>query len=197
MKQEERVKRSTQRILQHAFMEFSSRGYADSSVNTICATGNISKGTLYHYFPDKDTLYLTCVRQCFENLLAFLSSHYEPDHMSAEDYFRLRLSFFQQYPYYPGILFDVSAYPQRHLAQQLHEIRQPFDAFNISCMRTILSRHTLAPGLYMDDAIQLFRSFLDFFGFYLRDPKTARQFDEDSKRMFYTLLFGIIARPEQ
>ena len=31
-------------------------GLLGASVNTICAAGKISKGLLYHYYADKDTL---------------------------------------------------------------------------------------------------------------------------------------------
>ena len=42
-------------------MEFSSQGYGGSSINTICAAQNLSKGIVYHYFATKDALYLACM----------------------------------------------------------------------------------------------------------------------------------------
>ncbi|MEG1845251.1 MAG: TetR/AcrR family transcriptional regulator, partial [Clostridia bacterium] len=43
------------------------------SVNTICTAGDISKGILYHYFRDKDELYLACVQELFDRLTEYLT----------------------------------------------------------------------------------------------------------------------------
>ena len=56
MKQEERSQKSRAHFLEYAFAEFARQGYLGASVNTICAAGKISKGLLYHYYADKDTL---------------------------------------------------------------------------------------------------------------------------------------------
>lgn len=70
MKREEKNQISRQRILESAAKEFAEKGYGLSSINVICAEGDISKGILYHYFKDKDELYLTCVQACFDGLTA-------------------------------------------------------------------------------------------------------------------------------
>ena len=53
MKREEKNQISRQRILESAAKEFAEKGYGLSSINVICAEGDISKGILYHYFKDK------------------------------------------------------------------------------------------------------------------------------------------------
>ena len=57
-----------------ALAEFSKQGYGASSVNTICAAQDLSKGIIYHYFKTKDDLYLACVEECFELLTQYLKS---------------------------------------------------------------------------------------------------------------------------
>ena len=74
MKREEKNQISRQRILESAAKEFAEKGYGLSSINVICAEGDISKGILYHYFKDKDELYLTCVQACFDGLTAALKA---------------------------------------------------------------------------------------------------------------------------
>ena len=44
MKQSEKNQKSRALILTHAFTEFASHGYEGSSLNQICARGNLSKG---------------------------------------------------------------------------------------------------------------------------------------------------------
>lgn len=68
MKPEEKNRKSREHILAYAFAEFAEQGYLGASVNTICAAGKIAKGLLYHYYADKDALYLSCVELYFQDL---------------------------------------------------------------------------------------------------------------------------------
>ena len=61
MKREEKNQITRRRIMDSALAEFAGKGYGASSVNTICAAQDISKGIIYHYFNTKDELYLACV----------------------------------------------------------------------------------------------------------------------------------------
>ena len=63
MKREEKNFISLQRILDTATQEFARQGYGLSSVNTICNSGGISKGILYHYFKDKDDVVAACAEE--------------------------------------------------------------------------------------------------------------------------------------
>ena len=72
MKREEKNMLSRQRILEAVLREFSQKGYEGASLNTVCAENGISKGIVYHYFKDKDELYLFCAADCFEKLTAYL-----------------------------------------------------------------------------------------------------------------------------
>ena len=74
MKRDEKNQQTRRRILDRALSEFSEKGYGGSSVNTICAVQGISKGIVYHYFENKDQLYLSCVEECFQRLTAHLSA---------------------------------------------------------------------------------------------------------------------------
>ena len=68
MNREEKNQQTRRRIMDNALAEFSKRGYGAGSVNTICASKDISKGIIYHYFKTKDELYLACVEECFQRL---------------------------------------------------------------------------------------------------------------------------------
>ena len=74
MNREEKNFRSRQKIINSAIAEFGINSYAEASLNAICKNGNISKGSIYHYFKDKDELYLVCVTECFHRLTTFLNS---------------------------------------------------------------------------------------------------------------------------
>ena len=58
MKQRERQERSKNGIIEAAFEEFAEKGYDAATMDGICLHG-ISKGMLYHYFSNKDELFMT------------------------------------------------------------------------------------------------------------------------------------------
>ena len=74
MNREEKNHQTRRRIMDSALSEFARQGYGASSVNTICASGGISKGIIYHYFKTKDDLFLACAEECFQLLTDHLKS---------------------------------------------------------------------------------------------------------------------------
>lgn len=52
------------RILQAAIEEFSDFGYDNANTNTIASKAEISVGSLYKYFKNKEDLFLTTVKHC-------------------------------------------------------------------------------------------------------------------------------------
>ncbi len=57
-------------IIKAALEEFAENGYAAASTNTITRKAGISKGLLFHYFGNKQQLYLEVLDFCMEQVLA-------------------------------------------------------------------------------------------------------------------------------
>ena len=70
MKQQERQERSRREIFQAAMEEFGAHGYDKVSMENLCTRHGISKGMMYHYYSNKDELFLLCVQDVFQNLKA-------------------------------------------------------------------------------------------------------------------------------
>ena len=108
MKREEKNALSQQRILEAAMEEFSRKGYEGASLSTVCTEKGSSKGIIYHYYRDKDALYLRCVQQCFDALTAELWQAAQvlagPVEQRLRDYFDARLRFFAGHPLELGVL---------------------------------------------------------------------------------------------
>lgn len=119
MKREEKSQKMRRKIMDSALAEFSSQGYGISSINTICAAENISKGIVYHYFATKDDLYLSCVEECFQLLTDYIRSNISKDDCPIEkhlrNYFSLRTHFFQEHPVYQRIFCEAVIAPPVHL----------------------------------------------------------------------------------
>lgn len=64
--QEERSERSRQQILDAALKLFSHRGYGATSVRDIAEEAGLSKGNVYHHFPDKETIFRALLDRYFQ-----------------------------------------------------------------------------------------------------------------------------------
>src|SRR5437660_10925167 len=65
MNQEERSERSREQILASALKLFSHRGYGATSVRDVAADAGLSKGNVYHHFPDKETIFRSLLDRYF------------------------------------------------------------------------------------------------------------------------------------
>jgi len=63
-----------QRLLESAGEVFAARGYAATGMRDLAAAAGVSTGSLYHYFPDKRTLFEQLVEQTVDADLADLES---------------------------------------------------------------------------------------------------------------------------
>ena len=198
MKQEEKNRKSREHILEYAFAEFAGQGYLGASVNTICAAGKISKGLLYHYYADKDALYLACVEACFQELTSALSGVLKAETVTPDQYFDARLTFFAQHPRHQRLFCDTVVNPPRHLLRELQQCRASFDALNETMLTAILEKETLAEGLNVSDAIAQLRILEDCVSSYLKNAgQEAQQMETHNqlcRRTFQTMLYGLIAR---
>ena len=166
MKREEKNQQTRRRILESALAEFSEQGYGASSVNTISNGEGLSKGIIYHYFPTKDDLYLACVEECFQMLTGHLQSHTNMEGQTAEErleqYFRVRLDFFEQNPQYQRIFCDAVIMPPAHLEAFIQEKKAPFDRFNIDSLNRMLEPVSLRSDLSREDVVDTFRQYQDY-----------------------------------
>lgn len=197
MKQEEKNQKSRERILEFAFAEFASQGYRGASVNHLCAAGGISKGLLYHYYADKDALYLACAEKCFGELAAALSTELDAATVTLDRYFNVRLDYFQHHPLHQRLFCDTVVNPPQHLLRQLSQSRAPFDELNETMLTAILERETLAEGITIPDAICQLRIFEDCVSSYLKTSGQEQQADRHNqlcRQTFQTMLYGLIAR---
>ncbi len=198
MKQEEKNQKSRAHILEYAFAEFAEQGYLGASVNAICAAGKISKGLLYHYYADKDALYLACVEACFQELTSALSAALDARTVTPDQYFDARLTFFAHHPRHQRLFCDAVVNPPRHLHRELEECRTPFDELNGTMLTAILEKETLAPGLSVPDAIAQLRIFEDCVSSYLKnagqEAQQAEKHNQLCRQTFQTMLYGLIAR---
>lgn len=204
MKREEKNQQTRRRILESALAEFSEQGYGASSVNTISNGDGLSKGIIYHYFPTKDDLYLACVEECFQTLTGHLQSHTNMEGQTAEErleqYFRVRLDFFEQNPQYQRIFCDAVIMPPAHLEASIQEKKAPFDRFNIDSLNRMLEPVSLRSDLSRGDVVDTFRQYQDYINARYQMTGSAkidiRDHEESCRRALRILLYGVVERKE-
>ncbi|MGM9537414.1 MAG: TetR/AcrR family transcriptional regulator [Candidatus Onthomonas sp.] len=204
MKREEKNALSRQRILSAALEEFSQKGYEGASLSTVCAEKGISKGIVYHYFRDKDEIYLMCVRTCFDQAADWLQEEMEQHSGSPEErlrcYFDARLRFFAEHPVFQGIFAGAVLNPPAHLTGQIAGCRSRFDALNISVLTALLSSRPLRAGLSIPAIVEDFRLYMDFFHSRFRTvcnqgesvEQVLRKHEERCHRQLDILLYGVL-----
>ncbi|MBU5591668.1 TetR/AcrR family transcriptional regulator [Clostridium sp. MSJ-4] len=171
MKREEKNLQSRKKILDSALREFGEKSYSQASLNIICSAGNISKGIIYHYFKDKDELFLCCVKDCFDTLVSYIEKgHFDSTDFQSymQSYLNLRYQFFRENPYYSNIFFNAVLQPPKHLTLRIKELRKDFDALNLRCCKNILNQITLRDGITEKEAIEYFSALEEMFNGYFQ-----------------------------
>lgn len=190
------------RILDGALAEFSAQGYSGSSINTICAAQNLSKGIVYHYFATKDALYLACMEECFRRLTEYVRANFSAEdgriEAQLEKYFSVRMAFFRENPVYQRLYCEAVTTPPAHLISNIRACRQDFDALNVQILEKLLGSIALRSGISTADAIETFRQYQDFINVRYQanaaNGQSLEAHEEDCQRMLSILLYGVIER---
>lgn len=202
MNQKEKSQLSKDKILNAALTEFGTKTYENASLNNICNDNGISKGLIYHYFQNKDALYLTCIATCFDALTNFINKgecHYTDFQRDMKKYIDLRHDFFNENPLYSNIFFNVVLQAPKHLKEEIKELRKDFDALNRSHYEAALGKITLRDDISKEEAMNFFFIFQEMFnGYYQQkahentDFKTLIQDHElGLSKILNIMLYGI------
>lgn len=152
MKQQERQKKSKEKILQAAITEFSASGYDKVTMENICTRHGISKGMMYHYYSGKDDLFLLCVQNMYQMMQQYLEENMaeleKKDALHAlKEFWMLRESFFGEHPPFKNIFENALLRTPPHLFQKIEEIRGPIEALNRQFLHRTIGKIELRENL--------------------------------------------------
>ena len=204
MTQKERQERSKQVIFQAALSEFGRTDFEAVTMDSICANHGISKGMMYHYYANKDELFLACAAEIFEELNDYLQSKIssltdQPVFQAMKQYFLLRETFFQTRPREKHIFENAVIYPPNHLTDRIQALRQPIREDNDRFLRQLLSRTELREGLEKERVARYLNSIYAAFWTFLKQyhprGKTAdlHSMLSETEELLNMMLFGIAA----
>lgn len=152
MKQQERQKKSKEKILQAAITEFSASGYDKVTMENICTRHGISKGMMYHYYSGKDDLFLLCVQNMYQMMQQYLEENMaeleKKDALHAlKEFWMLRESFFGEHPPFKNIFENALLRTPPHLFEKIEEIRGPIEALNRQFLHRTIEKIELRENL--------------------------------------------------
>ena len=166
MLQEERSERSRSQILDAALKLFSHHGYGATSVNDIAEEAGVSKGNVYHHFPDKETIFRALLDQYFQAMSQpdfpfnrALATGTFPDNL--EELGRAARDAVVQWRQHVALIYvDVVEFDGTHIRKFYEEMANRFDTF----LKTHHIAPQLADGLSPTSAVMLAtRIFFNYF----------------------------------
>jgi AcrR family transcriptional regulator len=170
MTQEERSEKSRQLILDAALKLFSHRGYGATSVRDIAEEAKLSKGNVYHHFPDKEAIFRGLLDRYFQAMSQpdfpfnrALASGAFPDNL--EELGRAARDTIRDYREYIALIYvDVVEFDGTHVRKFYEDMADRFDTFMKKHGLEEQLRSKLAPGLSPVSAVMLAtRIFYNYF----------------------------------
>lgn len=208
MTQKERQERSRQEIFRAAMEEFGTRGYGEVTMERICSGHGISKGMMYHYYSNKDELFLLCVADTFDALEAYIRQEsVNAEGQSAfdaiKDYFLLRERFFEGQPQRKRVFETAILHPPKHLAEQIQQLHRPIMELNRRFIEGIVARMTLRKDLdpqcvawYLESIEPVIPSVIQRF----LEKQSSRDLHamlEATRKMLDLILLGVARQPAE
>lgn len=202
MKKEEKTKRTYERIMAAAIVEFGTKSYDNASLTTLCSENQISKGLIYHNFKNKDALYLKCVEVTFHDMTVYMKRRTcKVDSMkeSIQNIFSVRQQFFEENPYYCNIFFNTVLQPPKHLLNEIHELRKEYDEFYTECFRDLMQQMNLRKGISLEAAMEYFMVFMEMYNGYFQSKSSEsndmhaliKDHEVNLSRILDIMLYGV------
>ena len=170
------------RILEAATDDFSARGLGGARINEIAERAGVNKRMLYHYFGDKDGLFLAVLEESYARLRR-RERDLELDHLPAETAMRRLVEttwdYYLKHPEFIRLLNSENMHRARHLrrSSRARDMHSPF----VEMIDQIL-RRGVQEGAFRDgiDPVELYISIAGLGYFYLSNRFTLSViFDRD------------------
>jgi AcrR family transcriptional regulator len=163
-----------ERILNAATFEFADKGLGGARVDAIAERADVNKRMLYHYFGNKEALYLAVMEQAYQGIrtaeLALELESREPVD-AVRELVRFTFCYFVEHPEFMRLLNNENLYNARYIRRstKIQELHFPL----VGYIREVLRRGE-EQGLFRRavDPVQLYISIAGLGYFYLSNAAT-------------------------
>jgi TetR/AcrR family transcriptional regulator len=166
--------RTREAILIAAQHEFAAKGLSGGRVDAIARRARANKRMIYHYFGNKDGLYLAALERVYEELRG-TERTLELAHLAPEAAIRRLVEFSFDYsrrhPELISLINNENLHSARHLrkSKKVRELHSPFVALIGDILRRGVAQGTFRPGL---DPVELYITIAALGYFYLSNNRT-------------------------
>lgn len=154
-----------EQILEAALGEFSQKGYAKASTNSIIQTAGVSKGLLFHYFGSKKLLYLSTLDRCIDYYETYFDQRIR---QMPKDVIQrvieinlIKLEIFKQRPWYHNLLLNAFLEPPEELSQEINLRQQKLSAKYMPLVIQDIDKSIFRRGIDPDRATELVLAITD------------------------------------
>ncbi len=166
--------RTSAAILAAAVKEFMEKGYSGARINEIAKRAGANKRMLYHYFGDKEALYLAVLEGAYVAIRSAESKLHLADHDPVEGIRELALftwRYFIDHPEFLSLLQTENLMKARHLKRsaRIFDLHSPL----VAVISDLLERGA-AKGVFRADAdpVKVYVSIASLGAFYLSNRYT-------------------------
>ncbi|MFE0757077.1 TetR/AcrR family transcriptional regulator [Inquilinus sp. NPDC058860] len=166
--------RTSAAILAAAVKEFMEKGYSGARINEIAKRAGANKRMLYHYFGDKEALYLAVLEGAYVAIRSAESKLHLADHDPVEGIRELALftwRYFIEHPEFLSLLQTENLMKARHLKRsaRIFDLHSPL----VAVISDLLERGA-AKGVFRADAdpVKVYVSIASLGAFYLSNRYT-------------------------
>lgn len=168
------AERTRERILSAAVAEFSEKGFDAARVDEIAARAGVNKRMLYHYFGDKDDLFLAVLERTYDDIRSREAglelSALDPE-SAMRKLIRFSFGYYRENENFIRLLNSENLHSARHLkaSRRVPEMHSPL----VAMIRDILDRG-VADGIFRPgvDPVQLYISIAGLGYFYFSNIHT-------------------------
>lgn len=151
-----------ERVLREAAWLFAKGGYAHTDMAQLASKAQVSKGSLYDYFENKEDLYLQVCRYALERSRAAVYGDIDPDwdiHDQVAHIFRRGLEFAEAHPEYVAMYVNVSSAGMEQFADKVSlEVEQFTSAHLKELIRAGIEKGVVEPRIDVNLAAFLINS---------------------------------------
>jgi len=196
-----------QRIIEAALNEFAERGFDMASTNTITEQARISKGLLFHYFGNKEGLYLYLVKHCMRVAVERARRAAAAEPQSADMLERLigsslrKLRLVKEEPVLMKFLFEALTKPPPGVAKEIMAAAEEYRPMAAEQMSHDVDTSLLRPGVSLERAVEMIMIFGEgmrslYAETMSRSPEAAEKMLSRAGEFIDFMKYGLYRRPE-
>lgn len=172
-----------QRILNAATFEFADKGLSGARVDAIAERASVNKRMLYHYFGNKEALYVAVMEQAYESIRSaeeVLELETREPLDAIKELVRFTFNYFVEHPEFIRLLNNENLYNAQYIRRspKIQELHFPL----VDHIGAVLARGEAAGVIRRGvDPVQLYISIASLGYFYLSNAATLSAiFDRDT-----------------